>query len=114
MADKIEILKRLYSQFNAREMEAVLSSLDENVVWANGMEGGYVYGRGGVREYWTRQWAIVDPHVEPIGFTVAPDGAIEVGVHQVARDLAGNILLDRMVGHIFRIEDGLVQRFDIR
>jgi hypothetical protein len=32
------------------------------------MEGGYVHGREGVREYWTRQWAIVGPHVEPLSF----------------------------------------------
>ena len=60
MADDIEFLKRLYDRFNARDMEAVLAKLDENVVWANGMEGGHVHGRDGVRGYWTRQWAMVD------------------------------------------------------
>ena len=69
MADDIEFLKRLYDRFNARDMEAVLAKLDENVVWANGMEGGHVHGRDGVRSYWTRQWAMVDPHVEPVGFS---------------------------------------------
>jgi hypothetical protein len=32
----------------------------------------------------------------------------------VVHDLNGALLLDHMVGHIFRIEDGLVRRFDIR
>jgi hypothetical protein len=37
-----------------------------------------------------------------------------VEVHQVVHDLDGALLLDQMVGHIFRIKDGLVRRFDIR
>jgi nuclear transport factor 2 (NTF2) superfamily protein len=114
MADEIEILKRLYDRFNSRDMETVLVALDENVAWANGMEGGHVHGRDGVRSYWTRQWAMVDPHVEPVGFSKGPEGEIVVEVHQVVRDLNGQQLQDQMVGHIFRIEDGLVRRFDIR
>ena len=31
-----------------------------------------------------------------------------------ARDLKGNLLLDKTGGHIFRIENGLIRRFDIR
>jgi hypothetical protein len=114
MADEIEILKRLYDRFNARDMETVLAALDGNVVWANGMEGGHVQGHDGVRSYWTRQWAMVDPHVEPVGFSKGPEGEVVVEVHQVVHDLSGKLLLDQMVGHIFRIEDGLVRRFDIR
>ena len=114
MPNNIEILSQLYSQFNAREMEAILASLHPEVVWANGMEGGYVHGRSGVREYWTRQWAMIDPRVEPINFTEGDEGAIEVEVHQVVRDLEGRILLDKTVGHIFHLESGFVRRFDIR
>jgi hypothetical protein len=42
------------------------------------------------------------------------DGATNVEVHQTVRDLKGSVLSDKMVGHIFRIEDGLIRRFDIR
>jgi hypothetical protein len=114
MHSDIEILRRLYRQFNAREIEAVLATLRPDVVWANGMEGGHVHGREGVREYWLRQWATIDPHVEPVSFAEVEEGAIEVEVHQVVRDLEGKLLLDKMVGHVFRFEDGLVRRFDIR
>ena len=114
MSNSIEILRQLYSQFNAREMEAVLASLHPEVVWANGTEGGYVHSRDGVREYWTRQWAMIDPHVEPVNFTEGDDETIEVEVHQVVRDLEGRVLLEKTVGHIFRLESGLVRRFDIR
>ena len=113
MTDEVDILRRVYALFNARDMESVLAAMHEDVVWANGMEGGHVHGREGVRSYWTRQWAMIDPHVEPVEFTRGPDGEIVVEVHQVVRDLEGNLLADQMVGHLFRMENGLVRRFDI-
>lgn len=114
MADKVELLKRIYERFNARAIEAVLAALHEDVVWANGMEGGHVYGRDAVRSYWTRQWKTIDPHVYPVSFAAGPEGEITVEVRQEVRDLNGNLLANRMVGHVFRIEDNTVRRFDIR
>ena len=114
MSDEVEFLKRVYEQFNAREMESVLAAMHDDVMWANGMEGGYVHGRDEVRSYWTRQWTIVDPHVEPLEFSSHTEGEIIVEVRQVVHDLAGNVLADKMVGHVFRIENGLIKRFDIR
>jgi hypothetical protein len=93
---------------------AVLASMHEDVIWANGMEGGHVHGRDGVRSYWTCQWAIIDPHVEPVEFSSGSNGKVVVEVHQIVRDLQGKLLADQMVGHIFQIENGLVRRFDIR
>ena len=78
------------------------------------MEGGHVYGREAVRRYWTHQWSLVDPHVEPLSFTPQTDGSIIAEVHQTVRNLTGQILLDQAVGHIFQIRDGNVVRFDIR
>jgi hypothetical protein len=57
---------------------------------------------------------VVDPHVEPTAFSTGTDGETIVEVHQTVRDLHGAVLVDQMVGHIFRIEDGLITRFDIR
>src|SRR5260221_9786073 len=114
MPSDTQILEYLYDRFNARDMEAVLAALHSDVMWANGMEGGHVHGRDGVRNYWTRQWAMIDPHVEPANFSVEADGTIDVEVKQIVRDLKGNVLSDKMVGHIFRIEGGLIRRFDIR
>jgi SnoaL-like domain len=112
--NEIEFLKDIYRRFNARDMETVLAVLHENVMWANGMEGGHVNGRDGVRNYWTRQWAMISPHVEPVGFSKGPQNEAIVEVHQVVHDLNGNLLLDQMVGHIFTIENELIRRFDIR
>jgi hypothetical protein len=114
LPDNAELVKRLYDRFNARDMETVLAGLHEDVIWANGMEGGHVRGREGVRSYWTRQWAMIDPYVEPVAIAEGPGAEMIVEAHQLVRDLEGNLLADKMVGHIFRLEDGLVKRFDIR
>jgi ketosteroid isomerase-like protein len=104
----------IYACFNARDVERVLAAMHEDVEWANGMEGGHVRGRAAVREYWARQWRMVSPHVDPVAFSHGPKGEIIIEVHQVVHDNSGHLLLDHMVGHIFRVEDGLIQRFDIR
>jgi ketosteroid isomerase-like protein len=121
MADNIEILKRMYDRFNARDIDGVLAALTGDVAWANGMDGGYVYGIEAVREYWTRQWSIVSPHVEPVRFTEAADGSVVVEVQQSVRDLEGKPLQDQAHGlkdktvmHVFFIQDGKVTRFDIQ
>jgi ketosteroid isomerase-like protein len=68
MFSDLALLTSLYDRFNARNMEAVIAVMHPDVLWANGMEGGHVNGHQGVREYWTRQWAVIDPHVEPTTF----------------------------------------------
>lgn len=113
MIDERELLAQAYRDFNARDIDAVLVHMRPDVVWPNGMEGGYVHGHQEVRDYWTRQWATLDPTVEPL--RMEPDGAgrFVVEVHQVVRDLAGKLLSDAMVRHVYRIRDGLVERMDI-
>jgi hypothetical protein len=113
MPSDADLLKFLYERFNARDMEALLNAMHPDVLWANGMEGGHVHGRDGVRNYWTRQWAMLDPRVEPISFSAGPNGTTRAEVHQVVRDLKGAILVDKIVGHIFRIDEHLITRFDI-
>ena len=121
MADQIAVIRGLYDCFNGRDIDGVLGALADDVAWANAMEGGHVHGHHGVRDYWTRQWALVSPHVEPVGFSKGPDGAILVDVVQTVTDLQGNPLhgqthglRDKTVGHAFHLRDGKVTRFDIR
>jgi ketosteroid isomerase-like protein len=121
MAGDVEVLRRIYDRFNARDIEGVLSALADDVAWANGMEGGHVHGRDAVREYWTRQWAVVSPHVVPLGFDQVADGSVVVKVQQTVRGLDGKPLQDqahglkdKVVGHVFRLVGGKVTRFDIR
>ena len=109
-----ELLQTAYAGFNRRDIDATLRTMHPEVHWPNGMEGGWVDGHAGVREYWTRQWGLIDPHVEPVGFTDEPDGRIAVSVGQTVRDLDGHILMDRLVEHIYRIEGGLIVAMEIR
>jgi hypothetical protein len=114
MKSETELLTEAYAAFNRRDIDAVLALMNSDVDWPNGMEGGRVHGREEVRAYWKRQWGILDPHVEPVQMT--PDGAgnMVVEVHQVVRDLSGNILEDKMVRHVYAIREGLIERMEIR
>ena len=114
MSHGVKLLQRLYERFNARDIEAVLAALHDDVQWANGWQGGYVTGHDGVRHYWTRQWESIDPHVEPVGFSTGPGGEIVAEVHQIVRDRNGGLLADKLLQHVFEIEDGRIKRFDIR
>jgi hypothetical protein len=114
MLSKRELLEKTYEAFNARNMDAVLSNLHPDVDWPNGMEGGRVHGRSGVRSYWERQWAMIDPCVDPLRFEDDEAGRIAVEVHQVVRDLDGNILRDGIVQHVYSINDGLIEKMEIR
>jgi hypothetical protein len=109
-----ELLHFIYGAFNRRDIDSILVRMHPQVEWPNGMEGGWVYGRDGVRAYWTRQWGMVDPHVEPLAFESDGLGRLIVKGHQVVRDLAGTMLMDRMVQHVYLIEDGLIRRMEIR
>ena len=113
-SSSIELLQRAYREFNARNIDGALATMRSDVIWPNGMEGGTVHGHDGVRAYWTRQWGMLDPHVEPKTFEPDSAGRVVVGVHQVVRDLSGRTLLDRMVEHVYTLKDGLIQSMDIR
>jgi hypothetical protein len=114
MSDDVELLRRVYALFNGRDIESVLAAMHPDVVWANGREGGHVHGRDEVRSYWKRQWAIIDPHVEPVEISPNGEGEVLVKVHPVVRDPTGNLLADRLVMHVFQMRNGLIQRLDIR
>jgi nuclear transport factor 2 (NTF2) superfamily protein len=111
--DEQEILHSAYRDFNARNLDAVLALMAKDVEWPNGWEGGFVYGHDGVRDYWTRQWAAVDPHVEPLEIQKLEDERLAVKVHQVVHDHESNLLFDGFVRHIYRLRDGLIARMDI-
>ena len=108
-----EILVAAYSAFNARDIDGVLALMHRSVVWPNAMEGGYVHGHEGVRAYWTRQWGMIDPHVEPLRMEMDEQGRTVVEVHQAVRDLECNLLLDTIVYHAYTIRDGLIERMEI-
>lgn len=109
-----ELLRRGYTAFNARDIDTILSMMHPEVEWANGMEGGYVHGHDGMRAYWTHQWSLIDPFVEPQAFMKEPDGRTVVEVHQRVLDKDGNTLLEGTVQHVYQVQDGLIRRMEIR
>jgi hypothetical protein len=109
-----ELLTRAYAAFNARDIDAVLAVMHPDVDWPNAWEGGRVVGHSGVREYWARQWGVLDPTVEPVAFATDAQGCTIVTVHATVRDLEGRVLSDGMVEHVYTFEDGLIRRMDVR
>ena len=114
MQSNAEILTAVYSAFNRRDIDGVFAHMRSDVDWPNGMEGGRVHGLDEVRAYWTRQWSQLNPRVDPVAIRDEQDGSTVVDVHQVVRDLEGNLLVDHMVQHVYSIQDGLIVRMDIR
>jgi hypothetical protein len=41
-------------------------------------------------------------------------GITEVRVHQVVKDLGGDVLSDREVWHVFTVANGLIERMDLK
>jgi hypothetical protein len=113
MANTNALIARVYSAFNRRNIDEAIALMSENVDWPKASEGGRVIGKEEIRAYWTRQWAEFDPHVEPIEVTEREAGRIDVKVHQLVKDLKGDVLSDQIVLHVFGITDGLITRMDI-
>ena len=108
------LLRELYAAFNRRDIDHVLAAMHPDVLWPNGWEGGYVRGHAGVRDYWRRQWAEIDPVVMPTAFAQEADGRVRVAVHSLVRDRAGQVLAEHVVEHVYTFEDGLVRTMEIR
>jgi hypothetical protein len=102
----------LYRNFNNREIELVISKMADHVKWANGMEGGYVYGQNEVRAYWARQFSIVSSNVTPLEIATE-NGAVKIKVRQIVHDLNGKLLADELVYHFFRLQGNKIAEFDI-
>lgn len=112
-APEIEVLQIAYAAFNARDIDAALALMTQEVTWPRAFKGGFVRGPEEVRAYWTEQWSEIDPRVEPVAFYLENAEQIFVEVRQVVRDLAGAILADERVGHRFTFKSGLIQRMEV-
>jgi hypothetical protein len=109
-----EVLRRAYAAFNARDIDRALAVMHPDVDWPNGMEGGRELGHDAVRAYWTRQFGLIDSHVDPVGFSDDDQGRVVVDVHQVVRDLDGALLSEQRVEHVYTLREGLIARMEIR
>ncbi len=107
------LISQAYSAFNARNIDAALALMTDDVAWPKASEGGSVIGKEEIRAYWTRQWQEFDPHVTPTAITTRPDGITEVRVHQLVKTLTGDTLFDGEVIHLYTISNGLIARMDL-
>jgi hypothetical protein len=116
MEKETALIKDLYENFNARKMEPILAKLTEDVMWANGMDGGYVHGHKDLRDYWERQWSILNPQIKPVSFRKTEEGSILVDALFSGQPMEGHTqgFKDMPAGHVFQFKDGLVSRFDIQ
>lgn len=111
-SERIAELRRLYDAFNRREIDAVLAMLAPDVAWPNMIDRITIHGHDVVREYWTRQFEQFNSQVEPVGFVEDGDRVV-VDVHQVVRELDGNVRSDTHVTHAYTFRDGLVASMEI-
>jgi len=107
------LIAAAYAAFNKRDIDAALALMTEDVTWPKASEGGKVIGKEEIRAYWTRQWQEFDPHVEPLEILEHEDGKTNVRVHQLVKSLAGDVLADSEVLHIFTMADGLIAAMDL-
>ncbi len=113
MANTQTVMSQIYAAFNRRDIEGVLALMSEKVDWPKASEGGRVIGKEEIRAYWTRQWAEFDPHVEPMEVIDREGGKTDVKVHQLVKNLNGDVLSDQEVWHIYTILNGLIERMDV-
>jgi hypothetical protein len=113
LMQQLEIINQIYANFNKRDIDGVLKFFAPDVAWPNGWEGGYVHGHNEVRSYWTRQWAELDPIVTPTNIQQLTDGRLLVEVTQLVKDLAGNVVAESMVCHIYSFEGNLIKKMVI-
>ena len=112
MKDIKSFFNNIYQDFNERNIESVIDNMAADVQWANGMEGGYVYGCEAVRAYWTKQFGLISSSVTPLEID-EENNIIKIKVHQVVYDVNGTLLSDEIVYHYFTLKDGKIARFDI-
>ena len=113
MANVKTIIEQAYSAFNKRDIDSALALMTEDVSRPKASEGGRVVGKEEIRAYWTRQWGEFDGHVEPLAITEESGSRIRVRVHQIVKNLEGNVLSDSEVLHIFTVNSGLIAAMDL-
>jgi hypothetical protein len=56
---------------------------------------------------------VINPTVEPLSIRKDADGRFDVEVQQLIKDLSGQVLIDRIVHHVYRLRGGLIASMEI-
>lgn len=111
--DHDALFRTMYAAFNARNADAVLVTMTDDVDWPKAFEGGRVVGRDAVKEYWLRQWKEIDPTVTPTKVELRGEDQYVVHVDQRVKDMEGKELDHRQVKHVYTVRDGLIAKMDL-
>jgi hypothetical protein len=111
--DGERLLRQAYESFNAKDVEALLAVMTDDVDWPNMLEGSRLVGHDAVREYWRGQFRTTDPRLEITGVDEEGDATV-LSVHQSICDLEGTVLREADVEHVYRFREGKVARMDVR
>lgn len=108
-----DVIARAYAAFNERDIDGALALMGEHVSWPKASEGGRIVGKREIREYWTRQWSEFDPHVDVLEVVDHEAGTTDVKVHQLVKNVDGDVLSDTELWHAYTIRNSLIERMDI-
>lgn len=107
------LLRTSYAAFNARDISTTLRAFGPDVEWPDQLEGVTLHGPEAVGEYWRRQWAVIDPHLDVKHVELDPNGHVVVTLVQTVRGMAGAMITQGLVRHVYEFEGGLVRRMRV-
>lgn len=108
--DREELLRKAYSLFDDRDVDALLSMMTDNIEWPDVANNAVLRDKNMIRAYWEGQFAVTNPRVQAIDFVPAGDDLVAV-VDQQIFDLAGEPLTpSNVVFHRYTFDGDLVRR----
>jgi ketosteroid isomerase-like protein len=110
---RIEVLRRAYELFNAKDVDGFCALLDPDIVWPDLAGGPTLRGAGSVRDYWRNAFTVVSPRVIPHEFLVDDDAVIVV-IEREVLDLDGRTVGPvAVVVHRATFRDGRIAKLSI-
>lgn len=110
VAEREAILERAYLLFNARDVNALLAMMTDDIEWPDVANGVVLRDKDAIRSYWEGQFAVADPQVQPTEFIPVEDDLVAV-VDQRVLDRRGEpITALTVVFHRYSFRDELVRR----
>jgi ketosteroid isomerase-like protein len=103
----------LYKAFNDRDVGTLMDAMHPDVDWPNFLEGGRVRGRDALRQYWSEQFAMVQPEASPIEMLEVSGDRIVVRLHYLIKAMeGGGVWTDEITSNTFTFADDLVLSMD--
>lgn len=112
MGEDEALVTRLYEALNRQDVDALVALVHPLVDWQDLLNGGRRSGPEDMRDYWTRQFAIIRPEIAPISFDRLPDGRLAAHVMMTVLSTEGRLWEQGFARFAFVIEDGLIRQMD--